>query len=305
MTNILISIASSGQRKDLLHGAVNSVVELVKPAGIKVELLLVDNSTNGFDQIAVSDLKALCAGKLELILVREVKSGIPFARNRAVSYASESSADWLVFFDDDAYMASDWLLEFDAISKVEQASIITGPQIPVFNEHVSEDFTNCLIYKERFLSEGDTTEWAASNNVAIKVSILANKNLLFSEDMLTGGSDKEFFLRLTREGFKIRWSNRMIVYESVLPQRLNKQWISDRSLRIGLTERRILAGIYNPTKARLLCFVKSAYYLLLYVLSFITKGKNGYSQFNRIVYWKRCLGLFMSAFTVRELSGYV
>jgi len=305
MTHILISIASSGQRKDLLHGAVNSVVELVKPVGIKVELLLVDNSTNGFDQMAVSELKALCAGKLELILVREVKSGIPFARNRAVSYASESSADWLVFFDDDAYMASDWLLEFDAISKVEQASIITGPQIPVFNEHVSEDFTNCLIYKERFLREGDTTEWAASNNVAIKVSILANKNLLFSQDMLTGGSDKEFFLRLTREGCKIRWSNRIIVYESVLPQRLNKQWISDRSLRIGLTERRILSGIYHPTKARLLCFVKSAYYLLLYVLSFIDKGKNGYSQFNRIVYCKRCLGLFMSAFTVRELSGYV
>lgn len=305
MTHILISIASSGQREDLLRGAVSSVVDLVRPAEVHIELLVVDNSTNGFHELLVSGLKRLCEGKTELILVRETKSGIPFARNKAVSYARESSADWLVFFDDDAYMSPDWLIEFEAIRNAGQPCIITGPQIPVFNEQASEDFSNCLIYKERFLNEGETTEWAATNNVAIKVSVLAERNLFFSEDMLTGGSDKEFFLRLTRNGIKIRWSNKIKVYEHVLPQRLNEQWISDRSLRIGLTERRILAGIYHPLKARCLCFMKGGYYLLLCVLSYVAKGKNDYSHFNRTVYWKRCVGLFTSAFTARELSGYV
>ncbi|MEM0961437.1 MAG: glycosyltransferase [Bacteroidota bacterium] len=91
------------------------------PAG--VDVLLVDNgSTDGTPDVAIqlADWPAFQA-------VREETPGLSHARNRALA---ESDADWVAFLDDDAFVWTGWLDEFQRAADQPGVGLIGGPMEP-------------------------------------------------------------------------------------------------------------------------------------------------------------------------------
>lgn len=298
---ILFSISTSGEREGLLKESVLSVVNLKRTPTIEVALVLIDNSQNGLSSQLINEITNMSDLQTDFELVREFKTGIPHARNAAIRMALNKNVDWLVYFDDDATLDENWLLEFELITETKKFDVLSGPQIPIFENSIASKFKNCSIYGERKLTEGKKIIWAATNNVAVKMKTLKQEKLFFSEDMLTGGSDKEFFLRFSKSGASMIWSNRIKVFEKVLPDRLNNEWIGKRSYRIGLTERRILQGIHFDITARLLCFLKSIFYIVKWIKVKLFSN----NKLEQIVLFNRAIGLAMSSVTKKQLSKYV
>ena len=89
-----------------------------------VELIVVDNNPD-------PEIRAICeraAPRLPVSVhyTTEPRSGITFARNRAVEVALERGADFVAFIDDDDQPKSDWLIQLLDRQSVTGADMVFG-----------------------------------------------------------------------------------------------------------------------------------------------------------------------------------
>src|SRR3990170_8556189 len=87
------------ERPMMLSRCLQSVAQFVVPANIDFRIVVVDNAAR---PEARDQTREVIAGILNLeraTLVNESRTGIPFARNRALDLAVEHNADVLLFLD--------------------------------------------------------------------------------------------------------------------------------------------------------------------------------------------------------------
>src|SRR5262249_47996355 len=92
-------------RCHLLAQTLTAMIKLRVPAGIAWDVIVVDNNST-------DDTKAVTASfgdRLPLRYVLEPELGLCHARNRALT---ESSAEYIIFTDDDVLVSDDWLEGF-------------------------------------------------------------------------------------------------------------------------------------------------------------------------------------------------
>jgi hypothetical protein len=191
------------------------------------------------------------------------------ARNKGLIYAIENKFTHLGFIDDDAKPDENWLINMVKILKETNVEVVTGPQVPIFPVNTSGFYRNAKVYKERELVNRATCTWAATNNVIFDVNFASVHGLLFSEDMKTGGSDKEFFSRYTQVGGKIVWAKDAVVKEYVELNRINFKWAIKRTYRFGGTGYRIERATKNALVSSIVCVLKGVAYIVKGLVSLI------------------------------------
>jgi hypothetical protein len=89
----------------------------------------------------------------------------------------------------------------------------------------------------------------ATGNVLMRSAALVGLEApLFDPDFgLSGGEDKEAFIRLWKAGLLFAWSSEELVTEFVPANRISKEWVLARSYRTGNTDMRI--SILHPDLA--------------------------------------------------------
>jgi glycosyltransferase involved in cell wall biosynthesis len=108
-----------------LRNVLESAAQMDVPAGLRWELLLVDNgSSDNTAEVAMS-----FHPRLPIRVAREDAAGLSHARNRGVA---EARGDYICWTDDDVLIDRDWLATYaEAFARHPEAAVFGGEIIPV------------------------------------------------------------------------------------------------------------------------------------------------------------------------------
>lgn len=258
-----------------------SLVEQTISAQCSVEIIIVDNDSNGSSRFVVDSFRNRYQDHVVVYDI-EPQQGIPLARNRSVGLAQ---GDFIAFIDDDEKADSQWL---DSLYKsiIEcQADAVFGPVVPVFPENCPGWLKKGKFYERPHYVNGSLVSTGRTGNALVRKSWLNKRgeNPFDTELRLSGGSDSDLFSHMRQEGAKLCWAEHAIVYEFVGQERLNIKWLLMRAFRGGQGTARKIVLQLNLT-GKMLHFMYR-FTLVLFSLSMVVMLFP--FGFHRSIWWLR------------------
>jgi succinoglycan biosynthesis protein ExoM len=227
----------------------------------EIELVVVDNDAEGSGRKICDRLRPAMRWPLSYHI--EPRRGIAPARNKALACV-DSTADWIVFIDDDEAPAPNWLVELFRTQREYDADVVTGPVFPRL-----EDGAPTWIKKGRFFDgpryeTGHRLDRSATNNVLFKAAIVRGMPKHFEERFaLMGCDDTHFFRRIHLAGHKIVWAASAVVYEWVPKSRANARWLILRLFRAGNSSTAIEVDLFGGLRTIAPAMAKGLVWILI------------------------------------------
>jgi GT2 family glycosyltransferase len=166
--------------------------------------------------------------------VIEDARGIAQARNRLVTEALASDAHFIAMIDDDEWPEEGWIDELLRAQKLFQADLVQGS---VLFGHSRSGAIPDIRH-----ASGPVALAEGAGNLLIRrgVSEILQVPWFDPAFALTGGEDRDFFLRLKRAGGRFAWSDEARVLGDVPPQRNEFGWAMRRAYSNGNSDMRVL-----------------------------------------------------------------
>ena len=199
---IFICICTNN-RKQKLKKNLSSIQELNEIKKFNVNIILISN-----DKLNYKKILNFFSKNLKIRFFRENISGVSSSRNKILEILRTEKSKYAAFIDDDCLVSKNWLVSMTDMLKKKNADIIAGPQISKSNNIL-------LKLMERHQSHEIRTNWASTNNVFFKVSVLRNRIVFSNRLNYVGGEDQLFFLSLNKIGKKIFWNSKAPVFEMI------------------------------------------------------------------------------------------
>ncbi len=178
---------------------------------------------------------------LDTIVVAE--RGISQARNALVSESLRlnGSAFFLAMLDDDEWPSQSWLEELLAVQRQTDADIVQGPVICEFEERPTAWAQIANTNVPPRVGSGPIARADAGGNVLVSHSCLTRESEPWFDPRfgLTGGEDKDFFVRMAQSGARFAWAADAVAYTSIPESRMSVQWALMRAFRAGNCDMRI------------------------------------------------------------------
>jgi succinoglycan biosynthesis protein ExoM len=230
---VAICIATCGRTKglrELLAGIDRQ--EFSKEPVPDVRVIVVENGTP-------AGAREVCAATRpswgwQLQYAAEPRLGIPQARNRALRMAS-IWPDFVAFIDDDEVPEPCWLDELLHVQRMYGADVVDGALRRRFEEPVPDWIVRGRFFEPTERRTGTPRRSATTGNTLVRRSVFAAVGEFDERFALTGGSDTQFFQRVSQRGHSIIWASEAIVYEHVPRGRATVNWYLRRAFRIGNT----------------------------------------------------------------------
>lgn len=307
MKKIVIGICTY-KRNDLLDICLNYLDKMVLPAGISVEIVIVDNSPEAMAKTLV-EAKKLGHG-IKLHYFSFLGKGIAAVRNKVLTEVLKLNPDYIAFTDDDQYPCENWLMELYTKLTETGADVVSGPVLPSFINTNFEPLAvpDWIKNNSRFegkskRADGVLCNTASTNNVLLKTEILDKMDYWFDESYLKmTGEDIDFFDRIHELGFKIVWCKNAAVYEIVDPKRCTIKFLWRRNYNNGYLK------IYNKKKKNCLkpihiitSFSNLILFLIVLPLSIFCGLTVFFEMFGKLAF---SLGSFVSLFKSKALVHY-
>ena len=230
------------RRPELLRRALTSLSALELPDSVRVSVTVVDNDAAQSARPAVRELEDGFPHPLTYAV--EQQPGIPFARNRCLDEAYAKGADYLVFIDDDEWVAGDWLQKLYGFARdAGDAAVVCGSVISLLPAAAPDYFSMFFSRKRR--RTGERLPYCATNNVIMPLAEIRKLGLRFDEERpFAGGEDVLFFTQMALGGIPIFHCAEAVVFEDVPESRANLSWLARRKYSVGITQARqkLLAG---------------------------------------------------------------
>lgn len=203
-----------------------------------VKVIVIDNDPGGSARALCEKERSEFKWPIEYDV--EPNRGIPYARNKAITRAQRTGADFLVFVDDDEVPRPSWMDELLRVQSAHDADAVYGAVLPRFEADVPLWVVEGRFFEHVFVRSGYDTghplELADTNNVLVRSNVFKEMGKNFDERFaLTGGSDTHFFMRVYRAGYKIVWAADAVVDDWIPNSRANAGWILQRAYRLGNT----------------------------------------------------------------------
>ncbi|MBX7093171.1 MAG: glycosyltransferase [Flavobacteriales bacterium] len=209
------------------------------------ELVLVNNqSTDSTDVICQEKIAAFPGLKVQYII--ETSQGLSYARNRGFK---ESKGDILVYLDDDAFAAPDFVSSILSFYDSHPQIVASGGKtIPVFEAGKPAWMSHFLMPLVAAMDLGEQAQpfqlrqYPIGANMAVRKSILEkvgafDVNLGRKGKNLQGGEEKDLFNRIREAGFQ-PWYLPTTVVEHIIPEsRMKVDYIRRQARGIGFSER--------------------------------------------------------------------
>lgn len=296
--NILICICTYNRNLQL-EKCINSFKKTYIPSNFNIKFLVVDNSINSNALNIVKDLRKKT--QFNITYISETKRGIVNARNRVLLESKKIRSDYIAFFDDDCLIDKFWFKNIKNL--IKDYSIITGPQL--YKKSRSNKKNLSFVFEKRYDNKLQYVNWAATNNVLFKASILKYKKLKFDIKLnkFLMGEDQLFFSQLNKMGHKIIWSNNIKVYEDYHEKRSDLKEIAGRSFRLGVLSHYIDKKIHGNFNGILINYLKTFYFLILSFLELIKIYKKNYF-YHLINYFSRFLGKLVGPIIFQKIDFF-
>ena len=218
-------------RPQYLAEALESVARLQAPEGYDVHLVVVDNDDQGSAKTVVDAFRDKIPFGVSYLIEKE--RGFPNVKNASIEAAIKLGASHIAFFDDDAEVPPDWLIQFletdaDVVEGVADFVLPDTVKVPPLIEYYYKTM------KIKKLDTGTVRKSCTSTNVFFDAKLVRDWGLRFnSEFSVLGGSDVDFFSRAYKHGAVIKYSHLARVREKVPDTRANMKWLIRRWFRLG------------------------------------------------------------------------
>ncbi|MGY1886116.1 glycosyltransferase family 2 protein [Blastococcus sp. SYSU DS0753] len=237
---VMIGVATYQRAQDLTRLLESLMPELDRcrtgAAPFVTDLYVIDNDPAGSARAVVEPFGAAVRYSVE------PTPGIAAARNHTLRIFAGGAYESLIFVDDDEFVAPGWLSALVSYADSTPADVVSGPVVTLLPPDAPGWIVRGGFLRMPALPSG-TRHWtAATNNTLLRyASWRSAGSPTFDESFSsTGGSDTEFFGRLTEAGKLIEFCDSAIVYEDAPSNRLTARWIRRRWTRMGIAHGRIL-----------------------------------------------------------------
>jgi glycosyltransferase involved in cell wall biosynthesis len=241
-------VICSYRRNEGLRRAAASILTQALPAGLTIELVLVDNNPDGSAAPAVAALAA--EAPFPVRYVHATMPNIAHARNAGIAAARGKA---VAFMDDDEEAVPEWVAALHATAQTTGADLVFGPTEPVFESGPPAwDPTGERYRKRLALPDGAMAPILGERGHAHGLGVVASGNVLIGRACLdepepfdpafgrSGGEDSDFFRRQIRRGRRAAWSERALVHEHIPPDRTELDFMVRRAYRESQTFVRFL-----------------------------------------------------------------
>jgi succinoglycan biosynthesis protein ExoM len=261
---------------------------------VSIEVLVADNDARGLKGLdAVGELvRAGYRWPIEAIAVEE--RGISQVRNALVAHALERHENdfFLAMLDDDEWPSNSWIETLLRVQRETGANIVQGP---VLCEYEGEPPLWAVLSnttRPPRTGSGPIAHADAGGNVLIASACLDRAGAPWFDPQfgLTGGEDKDFFMRMAQNGARFAWAEEAKAYTSIPPSRMSLRWALGRAFRAGNCDLRITRK-YDKSSAMLLRESAKLIGALLYSpLDFVLSGRNRERRVRAAFTFARALG---------------
>ncbi len=226
---MLVSIVTPTRHRPLpLRRALASLAAQVRPDGVELEIVVVDNSADG------ETARAL-AGEGGLKVVHEPRPGVAAARNAGVAAAS---GEWVAFLDDDEEAAPGWIAALARTAQSSAADAVFGPISARAEERA--EIGPFAPYFSRALGVADGADitplsaYLGTNNSMFHRERCLNGAATFDVSLNDcGGEDSLLIERLRRSGKRFAYAAEAEVVEWAPARRLDWSYVSKRKFLSG------------------------------------------------------------------------
>lgn len=209
---------------------------------IPIELLIADNDGQSGEGLAVVDRIKSEGYRYTIHSVAVEERGLSNVRNALLINAFEKlGADALLMVDDDERVDEQWVGALLKMHYETRAEIVAGPVFAEFECAPPTWVHGQTIYWGKVHPPGEIDLVSGTGNVFISREVFAKFGapLFDTQYSLTGGEDKEFFLRLKKMGVRFAFAPDAKTFELVGTTRMTIKWALKRAYRIGNTDMRL------------------------------------------------------------------
>jgi glycosyltransferase involved in cell wall biosynthesis len=231
MAEKVILCVPTYKRPKMLARLLDAVAKLDTRHDLRV--LVADNDAEthaGFDLA-----NSLSTYRWPLGAVIADKRGIAQVRNTLIEHALKTDARFIAMLDDDEWPEPRWLDAFiegarDTGADVLQGSILFGM------ETVGDGHSDIR------RASGPTDMLQGAGNILIARAVLDEMPAPWFDPAfgLTGGEDRDFFVRLARAGRRFAWSDEARAHGDVPDSRTGTGWLLTRAYSIGNSDMRVI-----------------------------------------------------------------
>jgi succinoglycan biosynthesis protein ExoM len=200
--------------------------------GVQVRVVVVDNDPVGSARTVVDE--AAPALPFPVTYAVEPERGIPLARNRALAVAGD--VDLVGWLDDDEVPRPDWLARLLTALRDTGADVVLGPSVPEFPPGTRAWVRDGGFFERVRFATGERipAHYARTSGVIVRRAAMPARPAPFNEALrFTGGSDRELFVEMERDGATFVWVDEAQVVERVPASRARLRWVLRRAFRIG------------------------------------------------------------------------
>lgn len=209
----------------------------------QVSVVVADNDAEGHAGLDLA--QGLQAYRWPLTAVIAPQRGIAQVRNVLIAEALKTSAGFIAMIDDDEWPEPGWIDAFLKGAENTQADVLGGSIL--FGQDATTEGHGDIRHPS-----GPVAMLEGAGNLLIRRSVLEEMQAPWFDPAfaLTGGEDREFFVRLQRAGKRFAWVDEARARGDVPETRASLSWLMRRAYSVGNSDMQVLLK-YHPGPARL------------------------------------------------------
>jgi succinoglycan biosynthesis protein ExoM len=219
------------KRPKMLRRLLDALAALDTDADVRV--LVADNDAQshaGFDLC-----QTLTNYRWPLRAVIAPERGIAQVRNVLIAQALKSDARFVAMIDDDEWPQADWIAQFLSCARQSDADVLQGSIL--FGSAESIEGHGDIRH-----ATGPAPMLQGAGNLLIRRTVLEEMTAPWFDPAfaLSGGEDREFFVRLQRAGKRFAWSDEARAHGDIPDTKDNLGWLLRRAYSVGNSDMRVL-----------------------------------------------------------------
>jgi succinoglycan biosynthesis protein ExoM len=163
------------------------------------------------------------------------KRGVAQVRNVLIEEALKGEARFIAMIDDDEWPQEDWIDQFLAAAHATHADVLQGSILFGYGKAADG-------HGDIRAATGPAAMLQGAGNLLIRRAVLEEMQAPWFDPAfaLSGGEDRDFFVRLKRAGKRFAWVDEARAHGDVPETRANLSWLLRRAYSVGNSDMLVL-----------------------------------------------------------------